>query len=355
MREQTYTDRTLIRPADEFWPMRRYHDKFGSLSGAAQKKLRHRKCIIDGIKGVTVPGDAGDGPWRLEHRSGVRIEKDNEEDVGSTDGEEEAANDKFNMLRAQQETTHAAIAQGALAAVLKTFVLSPEDLEKEKQRARRTKLTRGRKARQPASASNRPERREFLSALASDDDSDDGFSEPAKPTRRTQPPRKGTWGKRCAAAPKPPPTEGGGEGVEEESLKGKRGAPSKDCLAMEAKMWAEFQLADEASLYFCSVSNVQRRLLARWSTTARAKAGQASGPDKKQAFEECAKRLQIMENITQIHRAWMHARASSSEKAFLEVDASWKVLQSFATSAPSQRIDCCFWWDFRTGLQATCP
>ena len=96
-----------------------------------RKKLRHRKCIIDGIKGVTVPGDAGDGPWRLEHRSGVRIEKDNEEDVGSTDGEEEAANDKFNMLRAQQETTHAAIAQGALAAVLKTFVLSPEDLRRK--------------------------------------------------------------------------------------------------------------------------------------------------------------------------------------------------------------------------------
>lgn len=92
-RQQRYDDLSLIRPQDPFWPLDRYRRKFGSPSRPEAKKLKHVKMVVDGVAGVVVPGDDGEGPWLLERRSGTRMENDREDDVGSSGGEEAAASD----------------------------------------------------------------------------------------------------------------------------------------------------------------------------------------------------------------------------------------------------------------------
>ena len=55
---------------DKFWLTKRYEKKFGHLSRAEQKKLKHKRTTIDGLKGILVPTDDGEGPFDLERDPG---------------------------------------------------------------------------------------------------------------------------------------------------------------------------------------------------------------------------------------------------------------------------------------------
>ena len=63
MRTKTYQDQALAKPDDEFYPLDRYIRKFGR--PGANKKLKHKVCVIQGVRGVVVPGDDGEQPWKV--------------------------------------------------------------------------------------------------------------------------------------------------------------------------------------------------------------------------------------------------------------------------------------------------
>ena len=87
---------------------------------------------VDGVLGVTVPGEESDDsqPWELKRISGSRIEKVDSEDVGSDDGDDEVASERFDMLRQNAAVAHAELAQGAMANLLESFALTAEEQKK---------------------------------------------------------------------------------------------------------------------------------------------------------------------------------------------------------------------------------
>ena len=97
-----FQDTFLAKPDDDFWPMARYKAKFGSPLLPKNKQLNHVATICDEIKGVIVPGDDGCGPFKIKNRSGIRIEKDTGEDIGSGSDDHELAETKFADLRQEQ-------------------------------------------------------------------------------------------------------------------------------------------------------------------------------------------------------------------------------------------------------------
>ena len=69
---------SLIHPDDLFFPMRRYRKQFGSPSKPCNKKLGHKISVIDGVKGIVVPGDDGEMPFRLRRQSQTQVDWDSE-------------------------------------------------------------------------------------------------------------------------------------------------------------------------------------------------------------------------------------------------------------------------------------
>lgn len=53
----------LIRPADDFWLYRRYVKRFGDPNLAKNKALGHVVGRSEGVRGVIVPGDDGEGSY----------------------------------------------------------------------------------------------------------------------------------------------------------------------------------------------------------------------------------------------------------------------------------------------------
>ena len=130
-----------------------------------------------------------------------------------------------------------------------------------------------------------------------------------------------------------------------------KGAPKKSAEDVMQQNWEEFARATKHSLFFSDVSEVKRRLLIRWGNSARAQAASAKTPERRQALESCAKRFQIMEDCVKIHRAWHH-RVGDAAKAYIEFSNSWVVLETFAASAPAERIRSDFMHNFVLELKA---
>ena len=119
-------------------------------------------------------------PWDLEHRSGSRLEQDKEEDVGSSGGDEDVADDRWETLKKEQDTLHAEIAQGALQRVLDELKLDTEGKEMEKARSAKRKQKQKRKRAQESAEEVKKRRRSFLRLADSEDE--DGLDEaPAPP------------------------------------------------------------------------------------------------------------------------------------------------------------------------------
>jgi len=181
-REQIYSDVVLVRLAEDFWPMKRYRLKFGSPSLPANKKHKHMQKIVDGVLGVIVPEDDGEGRWRLEHRAGSRLEHDKEHDVGfgSSGGEEEVAEQKFQDIRDEQKKMFAEIAQGALKSALDECVLDEEQRKKAEEQSKRRRAARRKKKGDPGIISKGVA---FMRDASSGDEEDDLDSKPTTTAR----------------------------------------------------------------------------------------------------------------------------------------------------------------------------
>ena len=131
---QEYTDVGLIRPDDEFWQMARYKKKFGSPDLPKNRGLGHKKAMVSGHKGVIVPGDDGEGPWRLRTTEGIKLLIDKEEDCGSEEDQADIAVEKFQSLRDQMAQSYKAVAQGAMNELLQQMTLDDEGREQEAKR-----------------------------------------------------------------------------------------------------------------------------------------------------------------------------------------------------------------------------
>ena len=64
-RTSVFKKRFLEKPDDDFWPLARYRQRFGSPSRRENKSLGHKKAVLEGHEGVLVPGDDGIGPWKV--------------------------------------------------------------------------------------------------------------------------------------------------------------------------------------------------------------------------------------------------------------------------------------------------
>lgn len=355
MRSQQFSQTALIRPRSQFWPIDRYRKKYGSPS--SNRKLRHKKVTIDGIVGVVVPGDNGEGPWELETKSGTRLELNEDEDVGSSGGEEAIAQAKYKDLATQQKSFLSELAQGAMQEALQECALDDEAQQKEAARSKRKKaLRRPRKEQEQREQAGLQKTAFMRDALTSDEDNADvqaaGAASRAKPVRQPAPKSGARRESAAQQSGTASASSAGGAGASQATADGKpiRGAPKKVPAAMEASLWAEFKQADSRSLYFNKNSDVQRRMVTRWSNTCRTKAASAASEADKISMEASAKRLQIIETAIKMHRGFVH-RTTDAERSFLEFEAAWASLLQFTNSDPVQTLDCPFLWEFRLELQ----
>ena len=101
------------------------------------QSLGHKKFAFEGHVGVLVPGDDGAGPWKVRTEEGREIAKAESEDVGSSGGEDDVAEAKFDALKKADDDNYAAVAQGAMSDILQGFVLGEDDRKEEEKRIAR--------------------------------------------------------------------------------------------------------------------------------------------------------------------------------------------------------------------------
>ena len=350
----------LDKPADDFWPLSRYRKRFGSPSRKENKILGHRKCVYEGYEGVMAPGDDGVGPWKVKTHEGREIAMQEAEDVGSSGGEEELAAAKFASLKKADDENFAAVAQGAMSSILQGFELNEEERKEEEGRIARRQAMR-RKGKKNAACAQDSFRKRKVNARFFESDDEDAVAAGAKAEAKQKASRRGKGGsgprasdKKIPAEPHPGPPEAGALVAEAQGQRKRAGAPKKTAEEVMQQNWEEFARATKHSLFFSVVSDlaeVKRRLLVRWGNSARAQAASAKTPERRQALESCAKRFQIMDDCVKIHRAW-HLRGGDTAKAYIELSNSWVVLETFAASAPAERILSDFMHNFVLELKA---
>ena len=108
----------LIMPEDDFWLLPRYIKKFGDPSSKENKKKGHRVCRKHGYKGVVVPGDDGEGPWKLQQSLNNALESHETLAEDCSDVSEDHIETIFESLKDEREEQHASVAQGMVAALL---------------------------------------------------------------------------------------------------------------------------------------------------------------------------------------------------------------------------------------------
>lgn len=345
VKSQRFQESSLIRPDDDFWPWQRYKKKFGSPDMPRNRELGHRRAVVDGHKGVIIPGDNGEGPWRIRNTSGVKLLQDKEEEVSSDN--ESMADQKFEDLKRQHVQDYKQVAVGAMANILKDFQLTEEQADDEGRRQLVARKKRRQRAKTKVSDEAKTRRRSrgmFSLALSEDEtDDDDETPRPAKRSTGSQQSRN-SGGKQSATKS----TGGAAGGVKLEHAddgpdgesRRSRGKPASDCRQHADQLWRDFAVADENTLFFSSKSDVQRRMLARWISKASQRAV-AEGLEKQQ-FEMAKKKMQIMDQAIALHRKWVHRQDLG--KACIEVSGCWNLLSDFASAAPELPVRCGFLW-----------
>ena len=118
-----------------------------------------------------MPGDDGEMPWALERRSGSCHEMDKEEDVGSSDGDDELAEAKLRDQRQREAASFAELTLGAMQSVLDGCIMDADEAEKERARAVRVRAAKRRRVKKCTNKIIRSRVTSFLRLnLDSDDD-----------------------------------------------------------------------------------------------------------------------------------------------------------------------------------------
>ena len=167
MRNSKSQKSQLIRPDDDFWPLKRYKSKYGDPRDPANRKKGHVVSYQDGMKGVIVPGDDGDGPFKLRRLTETALGIHKEEDLGSNSSEEEEIGDrKFEEMAQQSQSAYASCAVGMLIGDLM------KEVEVEAGQENKKAKKRPKKKKDPAQSKTR-DKRAFAIAAMSDSDSDE--------------------------------------------------------------------------------------------------------------------------------------------------------------------------------------
>jgi hypothetical protein len=346
--QEEYTDTQLIRPDDLFFAMVKYRRRYGDPRSHKNKKLGHTLSKMGGVRGVIVPGDGPDNdePWKIRRLSGQKNKIDREEDCGSSDGDEEIAAARFDALKKNEADMYRDLAQGAMMDVMKEFELTADEAKKESS----VKRKRSNKKKPAAGAGAEHKFKSFMEIAETDDES--GSDPLPKRNKKSFAKAKATPAdSEGDAADKPSSSSSStGMGIEADPADKSRGAPKKDPVDVADRIWDDFRGADDRSLFFCKSSDVQRRLVVRWTNVLRTKAASTADIELKSRYEAASKRLQIVENSIKLNRNWQN-RVGDVSKAFAEFDTGFKVLQSFAAGEPAQTLESSFLWHLRLQLQ----
>jgi hypothetical protein len=253
VKKQQFEETALIKPADKFWPIERYTATFGSPDAPRNRALKHRKCKMSGYIGVLVPGDNGEGPWDVVTKSGERVKKEDELDVGSDGGDSEEVQNAFMGQRRQMRKQLAEAAAGAMNEVLLKAAMTEEEKLKE-QGSKRKKTKKGKKAAPNKIKANTGF---FNFDVQSDDSNDDCINDdPKAKAKRTLP----TSAKALASDGSPAKGASSGSAGAADAGKGRgAGAPQKDVLAVTDSLWQDFATAGQDSMFFCRVPSIVRR------------------------------------------------------------------------------------------------
>ena len=277
----------MVKPQDDFWPWKRYVSRFGNPLSPKNKKRGHKVTMAHGYKGVIVPGDDGQGPWKLERAVGSKLAKDQEEDVGSTDGDEELADNKFHDLKKEEEAAYRAAAAGAMRDILAMCALGDDeskqmddDLKRKGRKKAAKRKAAKRKGDDEAGPQKKKKRRAMFEDIEDPSSSDDESTESLAPQRRkrtayskSQPSSGGgtplkpkSAGQSATPNGKPRAANGNGEtpfkeergeaSPEEGSqdsdggmVRQGRGRKPKECRAIVATVWKKFHTADERTIF----------------------------------------------------------------------------------------------------------
>ena len=120
LKQTTAHKQSLVRPEDDFYPLETYTRLFGCPKDSRNKKRGHRISCINGIRGVVVPGENSDKPWKLVRSVDGSIEMQEEHDNGDgSDGEVEAdvMQKKFGEIVDEQEQAYTQSAVGVMSTI----------------------------------------------------------------------------------------------------------------------------------------------------------------------------------------------------------------------------------------------
>jgi len=274
VRNQAYEDTVLIKPKSKFWPLDRYIKEFGDPKGARLKKLGHKIVRLQGYRGVLVPGDDGKGPWDLETRTGTRLEKDEEESVGSSGGEQETADAKFKSMRNAMRRDLSLAAVGAMNDILLACSAPEEERAKEMENRKRRKTQAKKRKKNALAASER--KRKLCSFIDLDvesmDTDSDGEETIIAGVQRKTPKRFSTAieSKEPSSAAKAQAQTAKAQAQTTcdvvvvrstgDDTPLKKGAPSKDPLLIESRLWSDFSTATDGSAFFSKVVHAPTNL-----------------------------------------------------------------------------------------------
>ena len=333
-----------------------YLRKFGDPSKKENKSRGHVVKVVGGKKGVLVPKvEDPDAPMEFIQEEGAAVEEDKEEDVGSSDGDEDLADSKFAHMAKEANAEYARAAEGQMASLLSE--ISKEEGDKEIEKLKEKRVAR-RKKRQAAEKAGKVlvEKKKARSSFFMDADSSDDSSSGVKLAKK----RKAAPGKNSKPAAKSTGVQDGeggdGEadlaGDGEDKRRGARGAPKKDGLLMAQNLWTSFEKAEEGSLFFTDpkVSDVQKRLVIRWANDIRSKLEACKDAEKTVLLELAAKRLNIVEQCMKLYKGW-RTRTENS-RALCDFNEAFAILEAFVEGAPAQQITCGYIWELRIQIKA---
>ena len=294
---------TLEKPKDDFWLLSRYTRKFGDPRSAKNKKLGHRICKMHGYKGVVVPGDNEDLPWKIQNTNSLELENEKVIDLGS-DADESIGDQAFEGLKDQQEAQYKEVACGVVASILAEAALKDGETREVKKHKKKRKRKDGKDSKLAGSR--------LAFALLGDDEVDEDDAASDDDTGHKRPKGKII----TTPAPSTPPSpmekttsdhalssgarldkpitidlEAGGKG---------RGRPTKDVREVAHGFWEDFQSNKQADLFFGEQKPVMKRLLARWIKVANDYLRKKRSDD----MDMAKKKLTLIEQAMNVHADW---------------------------------------------------
>ena len=305
----------LMKPADDFYPLERYLDQFGD--PRKNRKRGHTVTVVQGVKGVLVPGDDGKQPWKLQRSYNSSVVKTDTVDSGESVDSDGQVDNKYDDLVKDRDAAHQASSTGMIAALFNQVAeeySKPPAASFAKGATAPTTPVKCAASSSPDSVARR--RRRILRCNSSDP------PEPRSTKRgKGQSSVKKAAHATRAAVPEAAPPGRGSEGGDA----ARKGRPPKDIVKASQELVSSFSIADENSIFYGDRQGVQLRSLSRLIAGISAKASNSK------EFEIMRKQLQTVETCMKLHRGWSICKAPHAANEFI---AKWNSMQAFLRTPP---------------------